>query len=91
MCTAFETFLALVPDSNVTLEHAFLLVATLIHGKSLGLDKCERCGALIVIDFRGEVGQTCGLCSDTGDAEDAKSVARLILIRGRNMPLPNEP
>jgi hypothetical protein len=82
MCAAFETFRALVPDSNVTLEHAFLLVNTLIQGKALALGKCEGCGALIVMEFRGEVRQTCGLCSDACDAEDAKSVARLTLNKG---------
>jgi hypothetical protein len=75
MCTAFETFRALVPDSNVTLEHAFLLIAALIQGKTLGLGKCEGCGALIVIDFRGEVGQICGLCSDTGDRGRKEGIA----------------
>jgi hypothetical protein len=91
MCAAFETFRALVPDSNVTLEHAFLLVNTLIRGKVLALGKCEGCGALIVMEFRGEVGQTCVLCSDTGDAEDAKSVARPTLNKGGVCSFPTSP
>ena len=78
LCLGFEMLSEFMPNTKLTLEHAFLLVTALIRGKELGLRKCPTCGALLVIDFHGETGQMCGLCSYADDTGESKSFARSI-------------
>lgn len=75
LCTAFEMFQELVPQSTITLEHALLLVATLIQGKELALRACPNCTALIVIDFHADTRLICDLCFSAGYRNRAKKVA----------------
>ena len=91
LCTAFELFREFMPGSNITLEHALLLVATLIQRKELELAKCASCGALIVIDFHGESGPVCGLCLGAGHSGATKRVARLMRRRARFVQRPIAP
>jgi hypothetical protein len=88
LCRVFEMFRELMPSSNITLEHALLLVMRLIQRKELELGKCESCGALIVIDLHGEAGKSCGLCLDAGDTSEAKRVARLMRNPARRVQRP---
>lgn len=86
LCTAFEMFRELAPDSTITLEHALLLMATLIQGRELGLGKCVNCEALIVIDIHGVATQICGLCSSSSDINDGKKGTRVVLTKPRSAP-----
>jgi hypothetical protein len=66
LCSAFEMFRELVPLSTITLEHALLMVATLIQGKELALRTCVNCTALIVIDFHADTRPICDICISAG-------------------------
>lgn len=76
LCTAFEMFLEFVPHSNLTLEHALLLVDSISRGDVLELGKCANCTALTVVDRQGDVDRRCGLCRETDDRSDKKGEAR---------------
>lgn len=76
LCAAFEMFRELVPHSNLTLEHALLLVTSISRGDELELGKCENCAALTVVDRQGEVDRHCALCRETDDRSDMKEAVR---------------
>jgi len=64
LCQAFEAYVMLIPVSQITFEHAVLLVNELARGIELRLDNCNTCGGLLVVDMltlRDDV--TCGRCS----------------------------
>src|SRR5262249_53330315 len=50
VCEAYEYFQAVVPNSQITFEHAVLLVNELARAVELRLDECKGCGSLVVID-----------------------------------------
>jgi hypothetical protein len=50
LCQAFEAYCALVPSSQITFEHAVLLVNTLARGDELKISGCVDCGGLAVVD-----------------------------------------
>lgn len=63
LCQAFEAYLMYVPSSQITFEHAVLLVNELARGVELRVDECSTCGGLLVVDqltLHDEV--TCGRC-----------------------------
>jgi hypothetical protein len=63
LCQAFEAYLMLVPASQITFEHAVLLVNELARGIELRLDDCCGCGGLVVVDKLTLRNARCGRCS----------------------------
>jgi len=66
LCTAYELFRELVPQSTITFEHGLLLVATLIQAKDLALKTCTKCTALVVIDLHANTRPICDICISAG-------------------------
>lgn len=63
LCQAFEAYLMLIPASQITFEHAVLLVNELARGVELRLDECQTCGGLLVVDqLTLQDAVTCGRC-----------------------------
>jgi hypothetical protein len=65
LCQAFEAYLMLVPASQITFEHAVLLVNELARGVELRLDDCNVCGGLLVVDSLTLRNARCGRCAET--------------------------
>jgi hypothetical protein len=63
LCQAFEAYLMLVPASQITFEHAVLLVNELARGIELRLDDCCGCGGLVVVDRLTLRNARCGRCA----------------------------
>jgi len=64
LCQAFEAYLMLVPASQITFEHAVLLVNELARGVELRLGDCILCGGLVVADALGLRDIRCGRCTE---------------------------
>jgi hypothetical protein len=69
LCQAFEAYCALVPSSQITFEHAVLLVNALARGDELRLGGCIECGGLAVVDSLAEGGVHCSHCSGGGSLQ----------------------
>jgi hypothetical protein len=54
LCQAFEAYCALVPSSQISFEHAVLLVNALARGDELKISGCTDCGGLAVVDSLAE-------------------------------------
>lgn len=50
LCTAFETYRAMIPSSQISFEHAVFLATTLTRGEQLRLGGCVDCGSLVVTE-----------------------------------------
>jgi hypothetical protein len=50
LCQAFEAYRSLIPDPQITFEHAVFLVSSLMRGDELKLTGCIECGSLLVVD-----------------------------------------
>jgi len=70
VCQAFETFHVIVPDSQITLEHAILLVLALARGVELTLGRCESCAGLIVINQLEIRRRLCVYCKHESVADE---------------------
>jgi hypothetical protein len=62
LCTVFEMYRRFMPDSEVTLEHAVLLVTALAQGTELEMGNCVHCGGVIVVDRYGTTRRACIHC-----------------------------
>jgi len=60
--TAYELFLALVPDTNISLERAILLIMEFAEGRSLSLRRCSSCPLPMVIERVGVQHDQCPAC-----------------------------
>lgn len=65
LCQAFEAYLMLVPSSQITFEHAVLLVNELARGAELKLENCRSCGGLAVVDCLSLRESRCGRCAES--------------------------
>jgi len=65
LCQAFEAYLTLVPASQITFEHAVLLVNELARGIELRLGDCTDCGGLVVVDGLALRMIRCGRCGES--------------------------
>jgi hypothetical protein len=50
LCTAFETYLVMIPAASISFEYAVFLVECLARGDQLRLGRCCECGGLIVVE-----------------------------------------
>jgi hypothetical protein len=62
LCQAFEAYLMLVPSSQISFEHAVLLINELARGVELKLGYCMSCGGLVVVDSLALRDIRCGRC-----------------------------
>jgi hypothetical protein len=65
LCQAFEAYLMFVPASQISFEHAVLLVNELAKGDELRLGDCIICGGMVVVDGLALREIRCGRCSET--------------------------
>lgn len=64
LCRAYEMFTEMVGQSDITLEHAALLVIAIAQGTQLRIGHCVHCGGAIVFD-PGEIGRrACRHCCE---------------------------
>jgi hypothetical protein len=63
LCSIFESYRCLYPESHFCFEQFLLLAKGLLGGLSIKRDECTRCGAAIVVDALSSAGRRCGLCS----------------------------
>ncbi len=64
LCQAFEAYLMLVPSSQISFEHAVLLINELARGEELRLGDCMLCGGLVVVDSLALRDIRCCRCTD---------------------------
>jgi hypothetical protein len=64
LCQAFEAYLMFVHNSQISFEHAVLLVNELARGVELRLGDCVLCGGLVVVDGLALRDVRCGRCSE---------------------------
>ncbi len=62
ICTAYELWQAYVPFSEISIDHAFLLVSALMQGEEIQLNHCGDCQALILIDRLRPAEPLCESC-----------------------------
>ena len=62
LCRVFETFKSISPDSIITIEQMFLLVAALSGREEVALALCEGCGRDAIIDLLQAAPQSCANC-----------------------------
>jgi hypothetical protein len=65
ICGAYELFHAYIPTSEVSIDHAFLLVNALFRGDEVRLGHCVDCDSLILVDCFNPSRQTCAYCSSS--------------------------
>jgi hypothetical protein len=62
LCSVFETFKSNSPDSIITIEQMFLLVAALSRHEEIDLALCVGCGQAAIIDLLQVTPQHCERC-----------------------------
>jgi hypothetical protein len=72
VCTAYELWKAYIPDSEISIDHAFLLVAALARGDEIRLGHCAGCNRLILIDCLKPGVQPCADCESTKADEHSR-------------------
>lgn len=64
LCQAFEAYVMLVPSSQISFEHAVLLINELARGVELRLGDCSQCGGLVVVDSLALRDVRCSRCTE---------------------------
>jgi predicted Zn-ribbon and HTH transcriptional regulator len=62
LCSVFETFKSNSPDSIITIEQMFLLVAALSRHEEIDLALCVGCGQAAIVDLLKVAPQSCENC-----------------------------
>ena len=76
LCQAFEAYRTLIPDSQITFEHAVFLITALACGEELTATLCGDCRGLMVVDRYAAPQRRCAACERT--------------LQGELLPLPSE-
>ncbi len=64
LCESYERFRSLASDSQISIEHAVLLLLELARGVELRLDRCAECEtALVLIDVLAAGRTVCSTCA----------------------------
>ncbi len=63
LCRAYEEFQAYLPTTQITLEHAILLLTELSRGVEIGVGRCTRCDILILLDHLAIGPRRCAYCA----------------------------
>jgi len=66
LCEAFEAYLALMGESQISFEHAVFLLGALLAGDELRVAHCRDCTSVLVTDRLALRIPVCNECSDTG-------------------------
>jgi hypothetical protein len=64
LCETFEAYRALVPEPQISFEHAVFLLSALLSGDELRLAGCHVCTGLVVTDRLALRMPVCGVCGD---------------------------
>jgi hypothetical protein len=75
-CRAYEQFRACRPDSEISFEHAVMLLTELVRGVEITLLTCTNCGELIVHDCLSARRPSCAYCLHEMHAGSSLSPAR---------------
>ncbi len=67
LCTAYETFRALVPESRLTIDHAALLAISLGQRQEIQIGRCAECDGLTVLDVLAARTRPCVYCEEEKD------------------------
>lgn len=65
LCEAFETYCALIGDSQISFEHAVFLLGALVAGDELRVAHCRDCTGVLVTDRLALRVPVCSECSTT--------------------------
>lgn len=77
-CESYERFRSLAPDSQISIEHAVLLLLELAHGTELRLDICADCEtALVLVDLLAAGRPLCAHCARRTSSRDG-AIATLV-------------
>lgn len=63
LCRAYEEFQSLVPDTEITIEYAMLLLEELVRGVQMELGRCSTCQVLILVDRLAIAATQCADCA----------------------------
>lgn len=63
LCRAYEEFQSLVPDTEITIEHAMLLLTELVRGEQMELGQCSTCQVLFLVDRLAIAASQCAYCA----------------------------
>ncbi len=78
LCESYERFRSLAPDSQISIEHAVLLLLELARGVELRLDICSDCEtALVLIDVLAAGRPLCAHCARRTSAREG-AIATLV-------------
>jgi hypothetical protein len=61
-CSAYAQFRMCCPQSEITFEHAVMLLTQLVHGVEIRLELCVSCRGLVVWDCLSNRQPRCGYC-----------------------------
>lgn len=87
LCTAYEIFRTLVPDSSLTIDHAALLAISLARADEIRLVRCVDCKGAMVADLFSAQTHCCVYCDE--DPKDEPLADRLMLSpHGSQKPRP---
>ncbi len=79
LCESYERFRSLAPDSQISIEHAVLLLLELARGTELRLDICADCEtALVLVDLLAAGRSRCAHCARRTSARDGALATRVI-------------
>jgi hypothetical protein len=73
LCEAFEAYLALMGESQISFEHAVFLLGALLAGDELRVAHCRDCSSVLVTDRLALRIPVCNECSDAGRRPDGSS------------------
>jgi hypothetical protein len=62
ICTAFETYRAMVSDSQISFEHAVFLTTALSRGEQLRFGNCKECDSLVLVEVFQHKEKRCHAC-----------------------------
>jgi hypothetical protein len=70
LCQAFEAYSLFVPTTQITFEHAVLLINQLARGEELKISYCMLCGILLVVDSLALDDVRCNFCITANSRRD---------------------
>lgn len=63
LCRAYAEFKSLLPETQITIEHAMLLMTELARGVEMTLGRCAICQVLVVVDRLAIGAHRCAYCT----------------------------
>jgi hypothetical protein len=86
---AYRLYRDLVPQSGISIEHAFLLITELAQRRVLSLQRCRDCVGLMVIDRLRVPQEHCAFCRKEGSNPGARLPLRN--MSSRHLERPRDP